>query len=394
MIKLRSILSVFLILLLIQLIQPKVTFGEEKKADKKEITVNATGAILLDSETGRILWEKNARLPLPMASTTKIMTALLTLEKGNLEDKVKVSRRASLAPKVKMFLQEGEEIPLKGLLYALMLQSSNDAAVAIAEHIGGSVEEFCNMMTQRARELGAMDTVFETPNGLDKGDHHSTAYDLALITRFALQNQDLIQIITTPEITAESSRTSYTIINKNRLLREYAGAIGVKTGFTGKAGHCFVGAAKRDGMQLISVVLASGWGEKGKEQKWRDTKALLNFGFDNFKYVDVIEAKKRVGRIPVTRAKEEDIEFYLAEGLVLPLMEDELSQVHVKYVLPEKLLAPVKENQVIGFAEVYLNDEVIKEIKLLASQAVKRHDFETYIREIMDYWIGMGTNAS
>ncbi|MCL2415667.1 MAG: D-alanyl-D-alanine carboxypeptidase, partial [Defluviitaleaceae bacterium] len=242
-------------------------FAEESK----EPDVCAQGAILMDFETGRVLWEKNAHEPMAMASTTKIMTAILAIELGNLKDEVVVSRRAEIAPRVKMYLRKGEIIALGDLLHALMLQSSNDAAVAIAEHIGGDVENFCIMMTAKAKEIGAENTVFETPNGLDGENHHSTAYDMALIARYALQNPKFNELINTPQTEVKSSRATYNIINKNRLLREFDGANGVKTGYTGKAGHCFVGSALRDEMQLISVAFACGWGQRGKEQKWIDT---------------------------------------------------------------------------------------------------------------------------
>ena len=268
---------------ILAILLPLTAFAEE------EIKVSAHGAILMDFETGRVLWEKNSKAPLAMASTTKIMTAIVALENGNLDDKVTVSKKAALAPEVKMHLSAGEEITLRDLLYALMLQSYNDSAVAIAEHISGDVASFCNQMTEKAKSLGAKDTVFETPNGLDAGDHHSTAYDLALITSYALKNEKFNEIINTSSYTAKSNLRSYDLYNKNRLLNEFQGANGVKTGFTGKAGHCFVGSAKRGDMQLISVVLASGWGTQGKEQKWIDTKRILSYGFEKYHYENIIK---------------------------------------------------------------------------------------------------------
>ncbi len=352
--------------------------------------VEAISAILMDYETGRVLWGRKINDPLPMASTTKIMTAIVTLENGNLNDTVKVSRRAATAPEVNMNLRAGEEIKLEYLLYALMLQSSNDAAIAIAEHISGSVEEFCKKMTERAKELGAVDTVFETPNGLDKGEHHSTSYDMALITRHALGMNEFMRIVNTPEVTAQSNLTTHTIVNKNRLLREYQGANGVKTGFTGKAGHCFIGSAKRDGVQLISVVLASGWGNKGKEQKWRDTKALLDYGFANYKHYVIVEKGKQAGSIPIERAKISQLAYFYEEPLELPLSQEEVSQVSVRVETPVTLLAPVRTNQTVGVAKVYLNEMLIKEINLVTNEGAKRHDFMTYFEMIIKEWTHMG----
>ncbi|MDE6182062.1 MAG: D-alanyl-D-alanine carboxypeptidase [Eubacteriales bacterium] len=297
--------------------------------ENKEPNPVAQSAILIDAKTGRVLWGKNENEPLAMASTTKIMTAILAIEQGNLEDKVVVSKNATKAPPVKMFLKEGEEIKLKELLYALMMQSSNDAAVAIAEHISGDVETFCNMMTEKAKELGAKDTVFKTPNGLDSGDHHSTAYDMALIAKYAIQNQTFLEIINTREISFKTNKSSYNIINKNRLLSEFNGANGIKTGYTGKAGHCFVGSATRGDLTLISVVLASGWGNKGKQQKWIDTKEILNYGFNNFKYETVLKATDCQDILNINKGYKETIPLYYENEVVLPLKNEEISQIKI-----------------------------------------------------------------
>ncbi|MBQ4347344.1 MAG: D-alanyl-D-alanine carboxypeptidase, partial [Firmicutes bacterium] len=279
-------LAILLILAVVLFINPMAVLAEE-------LNIAAQGAVLYEPVSGRILWGKNETQKLAMASTTKIMTAIIALENAELSEIVTASGRAASAPETKMHLRKGEEQRLEDLLYALLLESANDSAVAIAEHIGGSVENFCDMMTNKAHELGSSDTQFKTPNGLDAEGHYSTALDLAKITAYALQNEKFVEIINTKSVTTPVSGgdfKSYYIANTNRFLNEYSGALGVKTGFTGQAGQCFVGAAERDGMLLISVVLASGWGSVGKEQKWRDTKTLMNYGFDNFKECKLVEA--------------------------------------------------------------------------------------------------------
>lgn len=355
--------------------------------------VRAMGAILMDAQTGRVLWGKNEELPLAMASTTKIMTAIVTLENKDLNTMVTVSKRASAAPKVKMYLKAGEEIKLEHLLYALMLQSSNDAAVAIAECVGESVENFCAMMTAKAREIGATDTIFETPNGLDGANHHSTAKDLALIAQYALKNPEFVKIINTSHIECKSNRMHYTITNKNRLLREYPGANGIKTGFTGKAGHCFVGAAKRDDMQLISVVLASGWGNQGKEQKWRDTKEILNFGFNNYKYHNIVSQGPAEHQVYINRSKTDTIELYFEEGLILPLTKKECENIFIDINAPAHMMAPVELDQQIGLAKIYINGQLEKEILMLASASAERHDLKTSLEKVLNSWFELGTNA-
>ncbi len=373
------------------ILSANVFAGEPKEVKKPAI--ESQGAVLMDFETGRVLWEKDCHKPLAMASTTKIMTAVTAIELGSLDSAVMVTKRAAGAPPVKMGLSAGEEISLQSLLYALMLQSSNDAAVAIAEHIGGTVENFCTMMTEKARELGAKDTVFETPNGLDSEHHVSTAYDMALITRYAMKNDTFVKLINTPSANVKSSKRSYEIANKNRLLNEYGGANGVKTGYTGKAGHCFVGAAKRDGMQLISVVLASGWGEKGKQQKWKDTKSILNYGFGNYKYYSLVSADEEAAGLTVARTKTPDVKLIFGQSLKLPLSADEKQSVTVRLEFDDNIKAPVAIGDKLGCARIMLGESELAQIDLCAANEAERHDMKTSIEKALNIFLGLTTNA-
>jgi len=360
-------------------------------AQIQEPNVEATGAVLVEVDSGRILWGKAEDEPLAMASTTKIMTAVVVLEYGNLDEVVTVSKLAAAAPKVKMNLQAGEEIKLKDLLHALMLQSSNDAAVAIAEHISGSVEEFCAYMTTKAHQLGAVDTVFETASGLDKGNHQSTAVDLAIITRYALQNHEFRELIATPSWHATSSHTSYQITNKNRLLNEYEGAFGVKTGFTNKAGHCFVGAAEQDGMELVSVVLASGWGNRGKEQKWVDTKRLLNYGFDNFEMQVIVSQGDNAGTLEVTRTKTPQITLHYGEGITIPVRIDG-EQIDLTAHFPAQLQAPVEAGTQVGEGRLHLNGEYFASIPIYTVETAERHDLKTSLEKVIRQFLRIGSS--
>ena len=357
-----------------------------------ESDVRAMGAVLMDGKTGRVLWGKNEDVKLAMASTTKIMTALVALENGDMNSTVKASKRAAMAPKMHMGLSAGEEFKLSDLLLALMLESSNDAAVAIAEHISGSVEGFCAMMTWKAHSIGAVDTMFETPSGLDSDNHFSTAHDLALITRYALDNPDFVRLINTREASFTSSLRTYSFVNKNRLLREFDGANGVKTGFTGKAGQCFVGACKRGDMQLISVVLASGWGDGGREQKWRDTKAILNYGFDNYRYEQVVAANQPAGTIAIERSKTLQMDTVLSRELNLPLSKQERDSIVIDINMPAALRAPIEVGQGVGSAKVFIMGELVEEIPITAVSSAARHDLKTSLERVLDTWLEMGTN--
>ncbi|MCL2169277.1 MAG: D-alanyl-D-alanine carboxypeptidase [Defluviitaleaceae bacterium] len=354
-------------------------------------SVEATGAVLVEVDSGRVLWGKSENDQLAMASTTKIMTAMMVLEYGGLDETVTVSKRAASAPKVKMHLQTGEEIKLGDLLYALMLQSSNDAAVAIAEHIGGSVEDFCAAMTARAHELGAVNTVFETASGLDTDNHYSTAADLATITRYALENPAFVELIATPAHHAVSNRTSYSITNKNRLLNEYQGAFGVKTGFTNKAGHCFVGAAQRNDMQLVSVVLASGWGNRGKEQKWVDTKRLLNYGFDNFEMEEIVAQGADAGTLEVTRTRTPQIPLYYGEGITIPVCIDG-EDISLMAHFPAQMQAPIEAGQQVGEGRLHIDGKHFTSIPIYTAESADRHDLKTSIEKVLREFFRLGTS--
>ena len=380
----KIIFSVFMMLLLLA---PITTYGAEKEPD-----VAAQGAILMDAASGRVLWEKDAHKPMAMASTTKIMTAILAIEHGNLEDIVTISRRAEIAPRVKMYLKQGEEISMSGLVHALMLQSSNDAAVAIAEHISGSVEEFCTLMTAKAREIGAHNTIFETPNGLDGEKHQSTAYDMAMIARYALGNAMFLEIINRPSRDVTSSRTTYNIVNKNRLLNEFDGANGVKTGYTGKAGHCFVGAALREDMQLISVVFASGWGDRGREQKWVDTKRILNYGFGYFANELIVAEGDNAGAMVVTRSKTPEIDVYYGDSVIFPISNGDEGNIALVPFFPETIAAPVGKNQVVGEGRIYIDGNHFAAIPILTKEGAVRHDLKTSLEKALREFLRMGSD--
>lgn len=358
--------------------------------NQEEIKLGSKGIILYDAYSGRILYGENVDEKLPMASTTKIMTLIVALENANLEDMVIVSKNASKAPKVKMYLSEGEEIKLEYLLYALMLESSNDAAIAVAEHIGESVENFCDMMTAKAKELGAINTSFKTPNGLDAEGHYSTPRDLAIITSYGLQNEKFVEITNTKAKTFSSNKKEYSVNNKNRLLSEYNGANGVKTGFTGLAGQCFVGAAKRGDMQLVTVVLQSGWGTSGKEQKWIDTKRLLNYGFDNYKYYKIIESEQQIGEISILNSKTTNLPIYINSDLLLPLTEEERENIKLVPIFQKDFEAPLEEKQVVGKVEVRLGEEVLKTIDIYVKDGAILNTLEYNIKKIIEFWLNLG----
>lgn len=350
-----------------------------------EMKINARSAVLIDADSGRVLWERESEAPMAMASTTKIMTAIVALENSDIHTVTTVSKNAVAAPPVKLHLKAGEHITIEQLLYAMLLQSSNDAAVAVAEAVCGDVESFCRLMNKKAKELDCTDTVFETPNGLDKGEHHSTAYDMARISAYAIKNNEFIKISNTLNYSFSTDMGSYSVFNKDRLLTEYSGAIGIKTGFTGKAGHCFAGAAKRGDVTLVSVVLASGWGSTGKNKKWTDTKQILDYGFNNYKKCSIIHRNEKVGSIKVDKAKTESVEVAYAKDYEALISDKD--RVEIKKNIEMKLTAPVTKGQRVGNAEVFINGERQCDIELITQQEAERIDIIYELNIILKEWI-------
>lgn len=352
----------------------------------EEPKVNAISAVVVDGDTGRILWGKNENKPMAMASTTKIMTALVALENSDITKETTVSKNATLASPVKMHLSVGEKMTIEQLLYAMMLKSYNDSAVAVAEAVGGSVEKFCTMMNEKAKEIGCSDTVFETPNGLDKGNHHSTAEDMSKIGVYALKNQKLMEIMNTRNYTFKSSKTTYSFVNKDRLLSEYEGAIGMKTGFTGKAGHCFVGAANRGNITLVSVVLASGWGTAGKSRKWIDTKALLNYGFNNYKKYSIIDGSEKMN-VPIDKAEKEIVELKYDDSVDLLLSENEKANLKIENELPQNVTAPINYGDSVGVGKIYTGNTLLKTVKIISAENIEKIGVEYNIKKLINQWL-------
>ncbi len=352
--------------------------------------LHARAALLMDADNCRVLWEKEGYTQMPMASTTKIMTCILALEKGDPKDLVEVSGKASAQPKVKLGMSKGEQYRLEDLLYSLMLESHNDTAMAIAEHIGGSQEGFAKLMNEKAKELGCENTCFITPNGLDAtvdGKQHSTtARDLAVIAAYAIRNETFCSIIGTAayRFSDASGKRSFTVYNKDRFLTMMEGAIGIKTGFTGGAGYCFVGALERDGRKYVSVVLGSGW-PPNRTWKWTDTQALMAYGLEQYSKQDIFEAQE-LPRIPVIQGRQETVSLQSAAKKMELLWSDQDScRVEVK--LPESLAAPVEAGKRVGEVRYYVNDALYDKIPILTAEEVLEYTYPYCLKLVWDSFL-------
>lgn len=327
--------------------------------------ITADTAILMDAGTGQILFDKNSGLKKPPASTTKIMTALLALEGGDLQETVTVSRHAASVGEASLELKEGEMITLQNLLYGALLESGNDACVALAEHIGGTEANFVLLMNQKAKLLGANSTSFKNTNGLPAVGHYSTAKDLATITRYALRNQIFQQIVATRSKIIDSSMTTRHLSNTNRLLWSYNGADGVKTGTTIEAGNCLVASASRDGRQLISVVLNS-------EDRWADSMQLLDYGFDRFKNLRVIDQGAAAGNVRVEEGVVYGINAVASADLNVVVAKDEEAFLEKVVKIERQLTAPVRKGQPVGRLTARIKGEVVGHVELVADRDVNR----------------------
>ncbi len=334
-------------------------------ADKIEIS--AESAILVDAKSKRVLYEHNPYVKLPMASTTKIMTALLAIENGNLDDKVKITEEAVGVEGSSIYLRDGEIITLEDLLYGLMLRSGNDSAVAVAEHIGNDLEDFIKMMNRRARELGANSTHFMNPHGLHHDNHYTTSYDLVLITSKALENEKFREIVKTKVWKANREKNNI-FYNKNKTLWDYEGGDGVKTGYTTKSGRCLVASATRDNMQLIAVVL--------NDRNWfDDCYRLMDYGFNNYKKFTILEKDQFVNMIEVIGGEKEEVAAVIADDFIYPLKEEEVDKVSINIDLAESIQAPIGKGEKVGEIKVYLDGKLIHKGAVVSKEDIGKTGF-------------------
>ena len=372
--------------------------GQEQQNQKDELGLYAQSAVLMDAKTGRILYGKNEGVARPMASTTKIMTCIIALEYGNLSDTVTASQNAAAQPKVHLGVYKGQTFRLEDLLYSLMLESHNDAAVMIAEHVGGSVEGFAALMNQKARDLGCSDTYFITPNGLDASreengqmkEHSTTAADLARIMNYCIgtspKKEEFLKITGTQSyyFTDQEGKRSYNCQNHNALLTMMSGAFSGKTGFTGGAGYSYVGALEDGGREFTIALLGCGW-PPHKTYKWSDARKLFGYGMEHYQYREVYQ-EKTFPEIPVENGvpcsgnpgdpvvvhaglnlKEEE------KSLKLLMAEDE--EVTVSEELPDTLEAPLKKGQTVGTVTYRLQGETVKTFPVYLTEDVEKITF-------------------
>lgn len=358
-------------------------------AAEMPVGLYSTGAVLMDADSGRVLFAKNGKEPYAMASTTKIMTCILALELGEPEQIVTFSDYAASMPDVQMNARAGEQYYLKDLLYSTMLESHNDSAAAVAEAIAGDVESFARLMDKKAESIGCKMTNFVTPNGLDdideEGEHRTTAEELAMILRYCTtissKAKDFIKITGTKayEFQEINGKRYVSCNNHNALLNSYEGAFTGKTGFTGKAGYCYAGAAEKDGKKLIVSLLGAGW-YPHKSYKWKDAAKLLDYGFENYEYETIGKEQWVLQEIPVVDGMENRVSVETDAGTFSYLLEkNEVAQCRVEQA--EQLQAPIEKGTVVGTITYELNGEIIEKFQIYTGESVEESTFWNQLKK-------------
>ena len=413
-VKCKKIVSIIMAFLYFALIVNETIYAKSGDAflPLKSNELYALSACLMDADSGRVLYDKNADEVRAMASTTKIMTLIVALEYANENDIITVSPYAASMPDVQLNIRAGEQYRLGDLYYAMMLESFNDVAVTIAEYIGECytlnqddrtantdikarsyddskkyVRTFAKLMNKKAKELGCENTYFITPNGLDaedeNGKHSTTAKELAVIASYAIKNERFNDIIGTRhysfcEVNGTRNCSAY---NKDAFLNQMNGAFGIKTGFTGNAGYCFVGALKSDGRTFISVVLGSGW-PSNRTYKWKDTRKLMEYGINNFFPRTVFSTIENYKDVKVKDGMEESASTCIKGDLSLILCDAD--DVRVVYELEDYIDAPVRVGDVVGKAIIYVNGQRMGSFPITAAAAVERANYMWYLKRLLN----------
>ena len=367
--------------------------GDSSKIGESPV-VDSRIALIYDRESGRILYEKNGNKQTPMASTTKIMTAIVVLENANLTDVVTIKSKAAGIGGSRLGLKKNDKITVNDLLYGLMLRSGNDAAIALATHVGGSVEGLAEMMNNKAKELGLVNSHFVVPHGLDNDGHYTTAYELAKMADYALKIDKFKEIVSTQYTTIYINGYAKLIKNTNQLLGSVSGVYGVKTGFTNGAGRCLVSACKRDDLDVITVIM----GANTTKQRTSDTIKLIQYAYNNFEIINIKEIinskferwrEINEGRIYVNKGIKNQLELYLEEMEfeAMAVEKENVDKIDIEVNAIFYLEAPVVKNQIIGNLHVIVNNEKIDILNIYSIEEIRKKEMKDYLLEFLGVYL-------
>ena len=384
--------AIFLLIIAILLCTYGVCYGES-------LNITGEAAILIDYDTKAILYEKNMNEQLYPASTTKMITAILAIERGNLDDIITIDQEVvSLTKGSHIALEPGEKLTLRELLYALLVQSANDSAFAIGKYVSGSINGFVNLMNEKAKEIGAINTNFVNPNGLHVDDHVSTAYDLAMIAQYAMQNDIFREYVNTVSHTIEPTniktearylKSTNKLLYSNELINldgknvpiKYKNASGVKTGYTSQAQNCLVSYVEENNQRLIAVVLKSSGNDV-----YSDTHRLLDYGFNNFRNTPIGYVNEFVDNVKISKGLQPVVAGILDKSFVYPLLNGNIENVERKIVYNDDLVAPIKKGDVLGKVEYFIDGQSIGESNIISTMDVALDPMTKTLNKILDKW--------
>lgn len=349
-------------------------------ASEIDLAKNAKSAILVESTTGKIIFEKNKDEKRSPASMTKIMTLLLTMEsidsgKLSFSDKVNVSKNASGMGGTQIFIEEGSSVDVLTLVKGISIASANDAAVAIAEKIGGTEEVFVSMMNEKARELGCKNTNFMNPHGLDEDGHYTTAYDLSLVARELLKHEKILEFTSTYEDYIDVAGENHWLVNTNKLVRFYEGVDGLKTGYTDKAKYCLTATMKRNDMRLLSIVM----GEDSKENRNNDTISMMEYGYSKYGISKIHNKGDLLGGILIDNAKNKNVNYYIGSDVSIITTGDSKNIDYKTNIKLFNLKAPLKKNSIIGKYELFYNSDKFVYDIVIHEDVIKSSIFDIFL---------------
>lgn len=367
------------------LILPITSFAQKNE----QIDITSKSAILIDASSGRVFYDKNADQPLPIASVTKIMTLNLifdSIEKGNikLDEMVCVSETAASMGGSQVFIDSGYNYKVSDLIKSIIIASANDAAVALAERVAGSEEAFVYKMNEKAKELGMDNTVFKNCTGLPEENHHSTARDVAKMSKELLNHKDYFNWsnVWMDEIKHEKDGRITELVNTNKLIRSLNGCDGLKTGYTSEAGFCVAATAKRGQMRLIAIILN---GNTSKD-RFNDAAKLINYGFANYSVQEVVKKGEKIGESNIKGGIENKVNAITLKSFSVCVNNDGSDKIEKNIILPNEINAPIKSGQEIGKIVIKLNDKEIGEIKLYSDAEYKKAGYFEKLKEIISIW--------
>ena len=355
-----------------------ICIGSLILAKENDLNIYSPNALLYDVTYDKILYEKNINERIPNASTTKILTAIVAYENSNMEDIVEVSTKAASIGGSKINLRKGDKVKMDSLMKGLLMSSGNDAAIAIAEHVGGSVEGFCSLMNKRATELGATNTNFTTPHGLDNDEHYTTLNDLLVFSKYFMQIPYLREIANTEQTIIKINNYEKELRSTNEMLFLYDGVNGIKTGYTSKAGRCLITSIESGDRNLITMVL----GCETKKQRTEETIKLILYGYDNFEVVDILEKMHRVFDMRVRKAVKDKYKLEINGNRKVLLGKNEKNDIQYEYEISELLTAPIEKGSLIGEIRVLLKGNIISKLQIKVPHTIERKNILNYFLEI------------